>query len=337
MANKRLLIILILGVCFTMIGTDFASAYANTIKAPSVASQSIAFWVWTPETNKWINPKYAVKDTPQEQLEVGRSLYESKEYKGAIREFKKLIKYYPRAVQAPEAQYHIGLCLEEQGAVFKAFKEYQVVIDKYPFSELAIVIVQKQYDIGMQLLEIANNRGKFIDAFAGADYNVIDVFKAVIKNAPYGDLAAPSQYKIGLYLQEKQLYQEARDEFEKVINDYPDSDWTKAAKYQIALADAQRSTDAQYDQRVTKAAVDEFDEFVEMYPDAELSQQAKEQIRQLREKEAENSFVVAQFYEKQKNYKAAKIYYQVVVDDFENSSWAPKSLVKIREMNEKTE
>ena len=85
------------------------------------------------------------------------------------------------------------------------------------------------------------------------------------------------------------------------------------------------------------SAVDEFDEFVEMYPDAELSKQAKEQIRQLREKEAENSFVVAQFYEKQKNYKAAKIYYQVVVDDFEDSSWASKSLVKIREMNEKAE
>jgi len=322
-------------MCLTMFGTGLAPAYANDIKHPSVISHSIAFWVWTPETNKWTNPKYSVKDTPQEQLEVGLGFYKSEEYKEAIREFKKLIKHYPRALQAPEAQYHIGLSLEEQGEALKAFKAYQVVIDKYPFSELAIEIVQKQYDIGMQLLETASNRGKFIDAFAGADYNVIDVFKTVIKNAPYGDLAAPSQYKIGLYLQEKQLYQEARDEFEKVINDYPDSEWTKAAKYQIALADAQRSTDAQYDQKITQAAVEEFDEFVKMYPDAELTQQAKEQIYQLREKEAENSFVVAQFYEKQKNYKAAKIYYQVVVDDFKDSSWASKSLNKIREMVEK--
>ena len=113
-----------------MIGSGFAPAYANSSKIPSVPSHSIAFWVWTPETNKWINPKYAVKDTPQEQLEVGLSFYESKEYKEAIREFKKLIKHYPRALQAPEAQYHIGLCLEEQEAIFKAFKEYQVVIDQ---------------------------------------------------------------------------------------------------------------------------------------------------------------------------------------------------------------
>jgi len=65
--------------------------------------------------------------------------------------------------------------------------------------------------------------------------------------------------------------------------------------------------------------------------------EAKEQIHKLREKEAENSYVVAQFYEKQKNYKAAKIYYQAVVDDFENSSWAPLSLKKIREMIEMEE
>jgi len=335
MINKHPFIVITVTAIFIVVGASVMPAYAYQDHSYTISSQPIAFWVWTPETNKWVNPKYSVKDTPKEQLEVGLGFYESKEYKEAIREFQKLIKYYPRALQAPEAQYHIGLCLEEQGEVFKAFKEYQVVIDKYPFSELAVEIVQRQYDIGMQLLENSNNRGKFMDAFIGADYNVIDVFKTVIKNAPYSDLAAPSQYKIGLYLQEKRLYQEARDEFEKVLNDYPESEWIKAAKYQIALADAQRSTAAQYDQKITQSAVDEFDEFVEMYPDAELSNQAKDQIYQLREKEAENSFVVAQFYEKQKNYKAAKIYYQGVVDDFENSSWASKSLKKIREMNEK--
>ena len=199
-----------------------------------------AFWVWTPETNKWVNPKYAVKETPQEQLQYALEFYKDKEYKEAINEFRKLIKHYPRAREAPDAQYHVGLCLEEQGKIFESYKEYQEVIDKYPFSELSAAIVKKQYDIGVDLLENANNRSKFVDAFAGTNYNAIDVFKTVIKNAPYGELAAPSQYKIGLYLIEQGLYQEARDELEKVVNDYPESEWAKAAKYQIAVADSQR-------------------------------------------------------------------------------------------------
>jgi len=303
----------------------------------SWTSAGHAFWVWTPETNKWVNPKYAVKDTPSEQLQFALGFYEAKEYKEAIRELKKLIKHFPRAREAPDAQYYIGLSLEEQEQLFDAFKGYQVVIDKYPFSERSAEIVKRQYDIGVKLLEGEDRKSKFMESLKGTNYNVIEIFKTVIKNAPYGDYAPLAQYKMGLYLMENHLFQEARDEFEKVLNDYPDSEWAKAAKYQIAITDARRSSGAQYDQKITQAAVEEFEDFLEIYPDAELSKKAKEQIRKLREKEAENNFVIAQFYEKRKNYKASKIYYQIVVDDYKNSSWAKKALTKIVEVSEKIE
>ncbi len=295
---------------------------------------SQAFWVWTSDSKKWENPKYSVKGTPQEQLEIGKQYLKDKKYKMARRAFKKLIKHYPKARQAPEAQFHIGEIFDEQGKTFEAFKQYQLVIDKYPFSERSAQIVKKQYEIGNQLLDGREDRNKFIESLSGADYNIIEVFKKVIKNAPYGELAAPSQYKIGLYLQEKGLLQEARDEFEKVVNDYPDSEWAKAANYQIAVTDSKRSAGAQYDQKITKAAVDEFKDFLERYPDAELSEDAKGEVFKLKEKEAANNLVVAQFYEKQKNYTAAKVYYQIIVEDYANTPYASGALQKIREMNE---
>ncbi len=335
MTKKASPLIFILITYFAVSNAYLTPVSASREDASVYLPKNTAFWVWTPETNKWVNPKYAVKDTPQEQLEVGLEFYEAGEYKKAIQEFEKLLKTYPRACQAPDAQFTIGKCFEDQGALYRAFKEYQVVVDKYPFSELSADIVGKQYDIGLRLLEGESRGSSFISAFSGNEYNVVDVFKTVIKNAPYGDLAAPAQYKIGLYLLEKRLYQEARDEFEKVVNDYPDNEWAKAAKYQIAVTDAERSTGAEYDQKVTQAAIEEFNEFVKDYPEAELSLEAKQQVRGLREKEAENRYKVARFYEKQKNYKAAKIYYQAVVDDFGNSSWSAKALHKIREVSGK--
>ncbi|VAW16614.1 hypothetical protein MNBD_BACTEROID05-762, partial [hydrothermal vent metagenome] len=224
-------------IILSIIGTVF---YAQT---------AFSFWVWTPETNKWVNPKYSVKETPAEQLQLGIDLFESKEYKESIKEFKKLLKHYPRAREAPEAQFYIGKCFENQEEPFKAFKQYQKVVEKYPFSELAGEIVQRQYDLGIKLLDGQTQRSSILTTLAGNNYDVIEIFKAVIKNAPYGDLAAPSQYKIGLYLLEHNLFQEARDEFEKVLNDYPNSEWIKAAKYQIAITDSKRSTTAQYDQK----------------------------------------------------------------------------------------
>ena len=295
-----------------------------------------AFWVWTPESGKWTNPKYSVKETPKEQLDFALEYVNNEDYKQAIKEFEKLIKNYPRAREASEAQYFIAVSFEKMDKIYEAFKQYQKVIDKYPYSERSSQIVEQQYKIGEILLDGELSKKGFWNAFEVSDYNVIDVFKTVIRNAPYGDLAPQAQYKIGLYLLEKHLYQEARDEFEKVLNDFPHSEWAKAAKYKIALSDTKRSSDAQYDQKITEAAVEEFEDFVEEYPDAELSKEAKGQIYLLREKEAENSFVVAQFYEKQKNFKAAKIYYQAVVDDYANSSWASKALVKIQGISKRT-
>ena len=301
---------------------------------PAIPSQ--AFWMWTPETNKWVNPKYAVKDTPQEQLAFAQEFYKSKEYKKAIHEFNKLIDHYPRAKEAADAQYYIGLCLKEQGELYPAFKAYQVVVEKYPFSERSGDIINEQFDIGNQLLEGKGKKGKIVSFVKGGDYDVVDIFRTVIKNAPYGKNAAAAQYKIGLYLQEKELFQESRDEFEKTINDYPESEWAQAAHYQIALSDAKRSSQAQYNQKVTQSAVEEFKTFVKDYPDAEFSDKAKNEIHKLKEKEAENNFVIASFYEKQKKYEAAKVYYTNIVEDYQTTSWAKKALVKLQQINKKT-
>ena len=300
-----------------------------------ITNTSFAFWVWTPESNEWVNPKFAVKETPQEQLDYAKEFYQNEEYKEAIREYKKLLKHFPRSVEAPLAQFHIAETLEKQGALQDAFEAYQLVLDKYPFSDRSAEVVDRQYNIGETLLEGRNNQGKVMKALTGPSFNIIEIFRQVIKNAPYSTLAPQSQYKIGLYMMEQQMYTEARDEFEKLLNDYSESDWTKAAKYQIALADAARSSGADYDQKVTQAAVEEFNDFVEQYPDAELSENAKTKIDELRDKEAENNYNIAAFYEKRKEYKAAKIYYQIVVDDYTASPWSTKALNRIKDLTDK--
>jgi outer membrane protein assembly factor BamD len=272
----------------------------------------------------------AVKNTPKAQLNHALEFYHAKKYPEAMAEFKKLIRNYPRAKEAPEAQYYIGQSWEELGKPFEAFKAYQVVIDKYPFSERAGEIVEIQYEIGNALLEGRGRRSKWIEVAIGMDDRTIEVFRAVIKNAPYGNYAPVAQYKIGLYLKEKGLFQEARDEFEKTINDYPKSEWAKAAKFQIAMADSQRSSGASREQKVTSIALDEFKEFVASHPDSELSPQAKSQIAQLRNKEAENNFLIAQFYEKQKNFKSARVYYKDIIDKYADTQWAVKALKRLK-------
>src|SRR5471030_289868 len=114
-------------------------------------SFSHADWIWTPETGKFINPKWAVKPTPDDQLEYAQSFRDQGNCKKAMSEYKKLIKAYPRAKEAPEAEFFTGQCLEDMNKPYEAYQAYQLVINKYPFSERAAQIVGLEYNIANHL------------------------------------------------------------------------------------------------------------------------------------------------------------------------------------------
>lgn len=285
-----------------------------------------AYWIWTPQSQKWTNPKNAPKESPQEQLKFAVSYYEAKDYKFALDEFKKLIKHYGDSVEAPEAQYYLGLCLEELGKYYDAYQAYQKVIAKYPFSTRTGDVLQRQYIVAQKLLDY---RASFIGINMTGENAAIEIFRKVIENAPYGLYAAASQYKIGLTLKAKGYYQEATDEFQKVVDNYPDSEWAEPAKFQIALCADKSSLEASYDQTLTQEAQEKFREFVKAHPDAELSDEAQGRIDSLRDKEAESQFKVGQFYEKQKSPDSAKIYYTLVVKNYPRSAWAAKSIERL--------
>ena len=88
----------------------------GTVQAPASA-----YWIWTPKTGKWVNPKTAVKSTPQEQFAFAKNLYDIKNYEEAKREFKKLLKSYPKSFEASEGQYYLGRLEEAQENLYEAF------------------------------------------------------------------------------------------------------------------------------------------------------------------------------------------------------------------------
>jgi outer membrane protein assembly factor BamD len=286
-----------------------------------------AFWIWTPETKKWVNPKNAPKESPQEQLNFAKTYYQAKDYKAALEEFKKLIKHYGDAVEAPEAQYYLGMCLEELGKYYESADAYQKVITKYPFSTRTEDVLERQYIVAQKLLD---TRTSFVGINMTGENAAIEVFRRIIENAPYGKYAAASQYKIGLVQKARGYFQEATDEFQKVVDDYPDSEWAEPAKFQIALCADRSSLDASYDQSFTEEAKTKFKDFIQRHPDAELTGEAEGRIEALRDKEAEANFKIGEFYEKQNAPESAKVYYDHVIKTFEKSPWAAKALERLQ-------
>ena len=292
-----------------------------------------AYWIWTPKTQKWINPKTAVKPTPKEQFALALSLYEIKNYEEAKREFQKLLKAYPKSFEASESQYYLGLIEEERGNLYEAYLAYQKVVDKYPFSERIQEIIEREYKIAEAFM--AGEKRKALGVPLPVENPAIEIFTKVIENSTYGPLAAKAQYKLGLVLKGLLRYYEAEEAFNKVISNYPDSEWATAAKYQIATCRAATSRGPAYDLAATEEAKEKFAQFVKEHPDAVLSQEAEKNIAQLQEKEAQASFNIGLFYEKQKDYTAAKIYYQDILERFSKSPWAAKAIERLEIIEKK--
>jgi outer membrane protein assembly factor BamD len=299
----------------------------------SVSIPAYPYWIWTPKTGKWVNPKTMAKPTPKAQFEYAKGFYDEKKYEDAKREFMKLLKAYPKTFEASEGQYYLGLVEEERGNLYEAFQSYQKLIEKYPFSERIQEINEREYKIAEKFM--AGEKRKAMGVALPVENPAIEIFTKVIENSTYGPLAPKAQYKLGLVLKGLMRFYEAEEAFNKIITNYPESEWVAAAKFQIASCRAATSRSPDYDQWATSEAKQKFEQFVTEHPEAVLSKEAEKNIERLREKEAKSNYDIGLFYEKQKAYESAKIYYNEVINNYPDSSWVKKAQSKLQILEKK--
>lgn len=297
-------------------------------------SPSSAYWIWSPKTGKFINPAYAVKDTPNEQMDWAMGLYDSEDYKRAISEFEKLIENYPNSTHAPQAQYYIGRSYEGMEDYYQAFLAYQKTIDKYPYSEKVDDVIERQYKIGSMFLEGQKAKILGMKILPAVD-KAAEILSKVVENAPYGRYADLAQYKLGEAYKKEEFYEEAVLAYQKLLDDYSNSPLVEDAKYQIALCTYYVSRDPYYDQDFTDKAIEEYKDIMEKTKDAEITKEAQETLIRLREKKAKSAFETAGFYERTKHYKSAIVYYKEIVEKYGDTSIAAEAKQRIAELEGK--
>ncbi|MCX5716439.1 MAG: tetratricopeptide repeat protein [Candidatus Omnitrophica bacterium] len=298
------------------------------------AASSYAYWIWTPKSGKWVNPKYAPKGTPREQYDWAMQFYLAKDYPRAISEFKKMIKVYPQSELAPDAQYYTGRSYEERRDYYAAFLAYQKVIDVYPRSELTDEIIERQYRIGNQYFSGQKEKVLGIELLPAID-KALEIFDKVVANAPYGKYADLAQFKIGECYKKNSQYKEAADAFSKIVSDYPKSLLYEQARYESAYCIYKMSFKANYDQEPTEEAIKEFEDFVKSGEAGDTIKEADLALARLQETKAESLYNTARFYERSKHYESALVYYKEIVDTYSKTKWGTKAFSKITELEKR--
>jgi outer membrane protein assembly factor BamD (BamD/ComL family) len=296
-----------------------------------MVSPSFAYWEWTPQTGRWINPKYASKATPQEQYEWARGLYEVKDYKKAVSEYAKITKHFPHSDYAPKGQLGLAESYEGMGEYYKAIQAYQKLFDTYPSYAETGTIIERQYRIANLFFEGHKRKILGVEILPSGE-QAIEIYKKVVDNAPYGPQGEAAQYKIGECYKKLGKYAEAKEAFESGIRQYPDGEYADTARFQIALCTVKESKKAVYDQQATDQAIAEFKEFIRSHPQSKSVDEAKTMIGELLDRKAEKSFHIANFYQSRGEIASAKVYYQEVITQYPESSYATTAKEKLEKM-----
>jgi outer membrane protein assembly factor BamD (BamD/ComL family) len=107
------------------------------------------------------------------------------------------------------------------------------------------------------------------------------------------------------------------------------------ALYKAALAYNKQARKADYDQSVAGQAISAFTDFMALYPSDPRVADAQRIINQLKSVQAVGNFRVAQYYEKQKQWAGARVYYNEVRSKDPSSPLANLALQRIEVLNKR--
>jgi outer membrane protein assembly factor BamD len=242
------------------------------------------------------------------QMRKAEELEGKGDFKKAIAAYRHLVKKWPKADLAAKAQVRVGMLYEKIGDFDRAFDAYSEYLSKYPHGEDFEHAVESEVKVARMFLEGAKKRVLGVP-FSASPARAQQMFESIVKNAPYSKFAPLSQFNIGRALEKQGKTDEALLAYQTVLVKYPNDPVAADAQYQIGYINLEETRTGSYNPNTTKKAREAFEDFIARYPSSEKIAQARENLKALGGRETKGSLEIARFYDKQKKYKAAYIYY----------------------------
>ena len=177
------------------------------------------------------------EEAPRAYLLIGITYAIQGKYDQAIQEFQKIIDGYPDTKWVGEAQHGIGAAYYHQEKYDKAVKELEKAARDYPTGYgmgSTLYFLGSIYESQGRYEEAIESYQKSINyphhpwrAMAGRSIRRIEVL------TKGSDALASDLYFLGISFEKQGKYDQALKEFQKVIDQYPNTKWAEGAQQQI--------------------------------------------------------------------------------------------------------
>jgi len=254
----------------------------------------------------------AISGNAAEIYQTAQTAEKENNLKRAIRAYKTLVKRHPKEALAPTALFRAAQLQEQTHQYTPAADSYLQLVEKYASSAHFDEAIEGQFRVGEIFLNGKKLKVLGIPIASALD-RAVTIFANVVRTAPYGRYTARAQFNIGMAREKQGANDAAIQAYQAVVDKFPNEPIAVDAQYQIGyiwFTAAQLGTN---DAAAAGNAKTAFQDFLFHYPKSEKAAQARKDLDILEHKQTNNSFKVAKFYDKQKYYRAAVIYYNEVI------------------------
>ena len=269
-----------------------------------------------------------------ELFQIGQTAEKEGNTKRAIKAYKGLVKHHPKDALAAGALFRAAELQEQSHDYLRAAESFRQLVEKYPGSPHFDEAIEGQFRIGEVYL--AGKKLRILGIpFASSLERAVAIFASVVRTAPYGKYTARAQFDIGLVREKQGANDAAIEAYQAVVDKFPNEPIAVDAQYQIGYIWFHASKTGTKDIAAASKAKTAFQDFLFHYPNSEKAAQARADLGLLEQKQTSSSFEVAKFYDKQKYYRAAVIYYNEVIRQQPGSTESDRAKKRIDELRTK--
>ncbi|HEV2842980.1 MAG TPA: outer membrane protein assembly factor BamD [Chthoniobacterales bacterium] len=270
----------------------------------------------------------------QELFSKAQELEQKGNTKGAIKAYRALVRKHPRDTLAPGSLYRMAQLQEQNRQYLKAAQSYSILAEKFPKSDRFDESIEALFRIGE--IYLAGRKVKIFGIpFKASMEEACNIFASIIRTAPYGKYTARAHFDTGRAREKQGANEAALAAYQQVVEKFPNDPLAVDAQYQIGYIWTKALKSGTYDPNAAARAKTGFQDFLYRYPQSEKSAQARENLKNVDTKQTNTAFEIAKFYDKQKRYRAAAIYYNDVIRQQPGSVEGERAKKRISELRAK--
>jgi outer membrane protein assembly factor BamD len=279
----------------------------------------------------WVKAPAPAKGTPAGECALIRQYVEKGWNRTAVLEADRFVKKYPLEPAAEEVLMLAGRAELARGRYFQAYEYFEKQLNQFPSGRFFERALQHESEAAEAFL--AGKRRIVWGIFhLPAQDDGITILGKIAEHAPGSALAEQSLMRIGDYHYQQRDYPEAVAAYDRYLEVFARAERASVAMLQAARASLAAYRGPEFDDTPLLEARQRYQMFAQRFPLQADRADVPRILEQVRASLARKAFTTAEFYERTGRKEPAKFYYRLVMEQYPQTEWEPRSAAALRRL-----